>query len=271
MGGVRRDKTGMGFHLYPVIIRGVTPPIPGLLSRPTEEFQCLPTVIFFHGLNGSRNQVFQGRYQELALALQQLECNLLSIELRGHGERRENKVQPAVQNLLREIAHRARNPFAGAMEDIAKTVEFVIEKKIAHPGEIAVAGISWGALSVFYALHQESRVSCGAVLLPVCRITGLMEFRRLQGKAVVEPYEPIHFLENIPPKPLLFITAEKDTRADPRYSSELYECLAPRYEAESAQDRLAYMMLPGAGHAYTPAMTEIVVDWLKKYFLERNS
>lgn len=257
----------MGLHLYPVIIRGVHPPIPGLLSRPTEEFRPLPTVIFFHGLNGSRRQVFQGRYQELALALQTLECNLLSVELRGHGERRENKAQPAAQNLLRTLAHRAMNPFAGAMEDIAKIVEFVAEKKIAPPEAIAVAGISWGALSVFYALHQESRVTGGIALLPVCRITELLEFRRLQGKEIVEPYDPIHFTADVAPKPLLFITAEKDTRANPRYSGELYESLLPDYEAAGAAGRLAYIMLPGAGHAYHPAMTPAVVNWIRTYLV----
>ncbi|MFB3785191.1 MAG: alpha/beta hydrolase family protein [bacterium] len=261
----------MGLHLYPIIIRGVNPPVAGLLSRPTEEFRPLPTVIFFHGLNGSRSQVFQGRYQELAEALQRLECNLLSVELRGHGERRENKTQPAAQNLLRVIAHRTLNPFAGAMEDIAKIVEFTAEKKIAPPEAIAVAGISWGALSVFYALHQEPRVLGGIALLPVCRITDLLEFRRLQGKAAVEQYDPIHFTSGIAPKPLLFITGEKDTRANPRYASELYERLLPDYEAAGAASRLAYIMLPGAGHAYIPAMTAAVADWIKTNLVEKCS
>ncbi len=257
----------MPLHIYPVIIRSVSPPIQCLLSRPTSEFRSIPTIIYFHGLNGTRNQIFQDRYVEFAEAIQKIGCNLLAVELRGHGERREKKELPAIDNVMKIITHKELNPFDGAMEDIRKIIEFIIEKKITPPGEIAVAGLSWGAMHALYALKMERRIRCCLALLPVCKITSLIEFRGLEGNSLIQKYDPLNFIEKIAPKPLLLVTTEKDTRADPRYATQLYEKLYTEYVAEGAGDKLAYTMILKTGHAYHPKMTQLAVDWFRKHFL----
>ncbi|RJP23320.1 MAG: hypothetical protein C4527_20435 [Candidatus Omnitrophota bacterium] len=257
----------MPLHIYPVIIRSVSPPIQCLLSRPTPEFRSAPTILYFHGLNGTRNQVFQDRYVEFAEAMQKIGCNLMSVELRGHGERREKKEMPAIDNMMKIITHKELNPFDGAVLDIRKIIEFIIEKGIAPPSEIAVSGLSWGAMHALYAMKTERRIRCGLALLPVCKITALVEFRGLEGHPLIAQYEPLNFIEKVAPKPLLMITAEKDTRADPRFAGYLYEKLYPEYVAEGAGDKLAYYMLLNNGHAYHPKMTEMAAEWFKQHFL----
>jgi dienelactone hydrolase len=257
----------MVLHIFPILIRSVSPPIPCLLSRSTKEFRCLPTVIYLHGLNANRDQVFQDRYREFAEAMKSLGCNLLSMELPGHGERSKNRDIPASQNLIRLLGREEENPFVCFMEDIQKTVDFIVEDKIAGPGEIGVVGMAWGAANALYALRRERRIRCGALLAPVCKITSLMEFRHLQGNPIVEQYEPLNYAEKIAPKPLLFITGEKDMRANPSFASQLYQKLEPEYEALGAMSQLSYIMLAGATHAYHEDMTALLVDWIKKYLL----
>lgn len=257
----------MALHIYPVVIQNAVPPIQCLLSRPSTEFRCTSTVIYLHGLNGSRNQIFQDRYLEFAEAIQELGFNLLAVDLPYHGDRRKDKDLPAAQNIIKVIGHEEHNPFSRFLDEIQKVVDFIVEKKITRPGEIGIVGMAWGATNALYALCRERRIRCGVLLLPVCKITSLTEFRQLQNQPIVEQYEPLNYAQKIAPKPLLFITGEKDTRANPYFASQLYQKLEPEYEEAGASDKLAYAMLAGVPHAYHSDMTELTVDWFKKYLL----
>jgi len=259
--------TIMALHIYPVVIHSTTPPISGLLSRPSTEFRCTYTVIYLHGLNGSRNQIFQDRYLEFAEAIKALGSNLLAVDLPCHGDRRKDKNIPAAQNLLKVIGQEENNPFTVFLDDIPKIIDFAVEKKITRPGEIAVVGMAWGATNALYALCRERRIRCGVLLLPVCKITSMAEFRQIQNLPIIEQYEPLTFVQKIAPKPLLFITGEKDTRANPGYASQLYHQLEPEYAEAGVSDKLAYAMLAGVGHAYDSDMTELTVEWFKKHLL----
>ncbi len=257
----------MGLNIFPVTIRGVTPAIHGLLCRPGHEHRSLPTVLYFHGLNGTRNQIFQDRYVEFARTISGLGCNLLSVDLRAHGERRENKERPAIENMMKIITHKEKNPFDGAFEDIKVIVDFLIDKKITLPGKLAVTGLAWGGMHAMYALKSERRVSCAIALLPVCKITSLIEFKGLVKNALVQKHEPFNFVEKVAPKPLLLVTGEKDTRADPRYAAMMYEKLYPEYLSAGADKNLAYTMMLGTGHAYDPRLADWVVKWLNEHIL----
>ncbi len=221
----------MALHIYPATIRGVTPPIQCLLARPTPKTRTAPTLIYFHGLNGSRKQIFQGRYAELAEAIQENGWNILSVELRGHGSRRVNKNLSAIENIVNTITSNDHNPLDGALADIPAIVDFLLDKKIASVGAIATAGLSWGGMHALYALQKEPRIQCAAALMPICKITGMVEFQELEGHPLVERFEPLHALRELAPKPLLMITTEKDRRAHPRYASQLYEKTAARIRA----------------------------------------
>lgn len=208
---------------------------------------------------------------EFAEAMQELGCNLLAVELRCHGDRREKKELPAIQNMMKVITHKELNPFDGAMVDIEKIIDFVVEKQIARPGEIAVTGMAWGGMHVFYALRKDRRIRCGIALLPVCSIAEMIEFRTLKNNPLIQQYEPMNFAERLAPKPLLIVTGEKDTRAHPKYANALFNKLRPEYREADVEDNLAYSMLLGVGHAYDPQMTELTVYWLKKHLIVESS
>ncbi|MBD3267652.1 alpha/beta fold hydrolase [bacterium] len=257
----------MGLHIYPVTIKTSKPAMHCLLSRPTSENRSRPTIIYFHGLNGTRNQIFQDKNIEFAETIQNLGCNLLAAELPYHGERREKKDQPAAQYLIKHIHHEELNPFNMAFNDFKAIIDFLIEKRIATPSKIAVAGMSWGALHALYALKKDRRIRCCIALLPVCKITTLVEFRNMETEPIIQKHEPLQFIENIAPKPLLMLTAEKGSRSDPKYAVELYRKLQAEYHEADAEDCLAYSMILGAGHAYHPKMSQMVVNWLETHLL----
>lgn len=257
----------MSLHLFPVTIGKVSPPIHGLLSRPTSKMRTLPTMVYFHGLNGSRNQPFQDRYKEIAEAFQATNINFLSVDLREHGDRRKNKESTGVDNFLRALSAKDKNPFEGALKDFERIVEFLIEKQIAHPDHIGVMGLSWGAMHAMYALKVERHFRCCIALLPVCEITSLLEFKTYRGNPQIQRFEPMQFIEKIAPAPLLLITGEKDKRAKPEYAANLYEKLKDEYRRADAVDRLAYAMLLETGHAFDPKMTEMSLDWVNRYLL----
>jgi len=104
-------------------------------------------------------------------------------------------------------------------------------------------------------------------LLPVCKITSLIEFRGLGGDAIIQKYEPLQFIDTLAPKPLLILTAEKGARSDPTYACQLFERLRHEYVEQDIEDHLAYSMILGAGHAYHPLMSKMVVDWMQKFLL----
>lgn len=258
----------MGLHIYPATIRGVDPPISCLLSRPKPEFRTAPTVVYFHGLNGTRNQIFQDRFLAFAEMVKEIGCNLLSAELRAHGDRREDREKTAMENFVRGLRNKENNPFAGALADIRRIMEFIAEKKIAPPGRVAVCGMSWGALHAMYAMKIARSLRCGLALLPVGRIGAMMEFRKLAETPLIQKYEPLNFLRGLAPAPLLMLTAERDQRVDCRHAGELYERLLEEYEAAGAANRLVYKMLLGAGHAYDPRMTGYAREWFENFLLD---
>ena len=255
----------MGLHVYPVSIQSVHPPIRCLWSRPSPEFRTGPTVIYFHGLNSNRNQIFQETYLPLAEAIQALHYNLFAVELRHHGERRANKESTAVQNWLTEFAKNASNPFADTLTDLHAIVDFLLEKKIATPDRIAVTGLSWGAMHALYALTAEPRIHTGVALLPVCQIRSLIELKPLAHHPLLQQYEPLHYVKGLAPKPLLFVTAQNDTRAQPQHALALYRQLQTEYQQIGAETHLAYSMILGATHAYHPQLTERTTYWLRQH------
>lgn len=258
----------MALHIYPVTIQSVSPFIHCLLSRPTPESKICPTLVYFHGLNGTRNQIFQDRYVEFAESIKNLGFNLFSVDLQCHGDRRLHLERPGIENFLKLIMSKEINPFDAALKDIIATTDFLINKDIAVPGKIAVAGLSWGGMHALYALKIERRISCGIAMLPVCKISSMIEFSKLAGDPIIEKYEPLTYVEKIAPKPLLILTTEKGLRSDPKYASELYEKLRLEYKAGNAEQNLAYSMILGAGHAYHPQMSIMVCDWLRKHLLK---
>lgn len=257
----------MALHIYPVTIRTVSPFIQCLLSRPTTENRSAPTLIYFHGFNGSRNQIFQEKYIEFAEAIQAIGYNLLSVDLRGHGDRRDDRKSHALDNVLKLMKHPQKNPFDGAIADIEKVVQFLVEKKICLPHQIAVSGLSWGAMHALYALKLSHHIRCCIALLPVGKITNMIEFKRMGNDPLIKKYDPINYVSRIAPKPLLMISGEKDTRIDPLYAGKLYEKLYTEYKAANAGDKLVYKMLLNVGHHYDSRMTEMTVHWLKEHLV----
>ena len=257
----------MALHIYPVTIRSVTPFVQCLLSRPTTENRSAPTLIYFHGFNGTRNQIFQDKYVEFAEAVQAIGYNLLSIDLRGHGDRRDDRKSHALDNVMKLMKHPQKNPFDGAIADIEKTVQFLIEKKICLPQQIAACGLSWGAMHALYALKQSYHVRCCIALLPVGKITNMVEFKRMSTDPLVKKYDPLNYVTGIAPKPLLMISAENDTRINPLYAGQLYEKLYPEYKAAGAGDKLVYKMLLDVGHHYDSKMADMTVKWLKEHLV----
>lgn len=257
----------MSLHIYPVTIRTVSPFVQCLLSRPTTENRPAPTLLYFHGFNGTRNQIFQESYVEFAESIQAIGYNLLSIDLRGHGDRRENRQTPALENVMKLMKHPTKNPFDGAVEDIEKTIQFLVEKQISLPNQIASSGLSWGALHAMFALKLSHHVRCCIALLPMGKITNMVEFRRMGKDPLIQKYDPPNYIQRIAPKPLLMISAENDTRIDPLYAGRLYQHLHPEYKAAGASEKLAYKMLLDVGHHYDSRMSKMTVAWLKQHLV----
>ncbi|MBZ0255904.1 prolyl oligopeptidase family serine peptidase, partial [bacterium] len=133
-----------------------------------------------------------------------------------------------------------------------------------------VIGLSWGGTHVMYALKHERRIRCGISMLPVSSIGSLLEFRSLKENPLIKQYEPLNYVENLAPKPLLIVTGEKDKRAEPRFTSDLFNKLELEYADAGASDRLAYAMLLNAGHAYDERMTDMVIEWIQKYLIPES-
>lgn len=257
----------MSLHLFPVTIGKIDPPIHGILSQPEQKLRTLPTVIYFHGLNGTRNQPFQDRYRGIAELFQQRQVNFLSVDLREHGERRHRKHGTPTENILHMLKEGDANPIEQAFEDFQRLVEFVIEKQIARPPHIGAMGLSWGALHAMYALQQEEQIQTAVALLPVCCIHSLVEFRKFHNHPKVMPYEPLEFLRTLAPKPLLMITAEKDTRSRASYASDLYHQLLEDYRRAAAEENLIYAMMLDHGHSFHQRMTELTNDWIDRFLV----
>jgi hypothetical protein len=207
------------------------------------------TVLFFHGLGGSKevNERELGVFAERGLFA-------VGLDAVGQGERRyadfDERFAPGNPRLEEE--------FLQVVEATANEVPGVLDALVslgADPERLGISGVSQGGFICYRALLLDRRLRVAVALL------GSPEW------ALPMRESPHHHLEDFFPVALFSQTAGLDDVVHPSLARNFHERLEPLYAR--APERLRYREFPLSGHMMRPEDWDEAIrdaaDWLLRF------
>jgi len=192
--------------------------VTALLTLPRKAEQPLPTIILMHGL-GDRKTVdyIEAGNQYL------LEAGyaVLRLDISNHGDRFKYDYD---FDLTDGYRYWTRDLITQTVFDLRRAVDFIQTRKELDPGRIGYYGISLGGIIGTIFCSVEERVDVPVIVLAGGNLNLMFGKNALSGdtKDYLSIIDPINYVANISPRPLLMINAEDDDVIPPITSKLLF-------------------------------------------------
>ncbi|WP_224362090.1 dienelactone hydrolase family protein [Hyalangium versicolor] len=213
-------------------------------------------VLFFHGLNGSK----EVHERELRLFAEH-GLFAVGVDAVGHGERRFRDFDAR----FTQENPRVEEEFLGVVHATAREVpallDALVEQQGADPSRLGIGGASLGGFITYAALVEDRRLRAAVPFI------GSPEW------ALPLPASPHQHLERFFPVALFSQTAGLDEIVPPHRARKLHERLEPLYAR--APERLRYREYPESEHMMRPQdweeATRDAAAWLVRFLAEEPS
>jgi len=190
------------FHITFTSVHGKQ--VPALLSLPEKGEAPYPVVIAQHGL-GDHKDVDYMRYGDKILSEHGFAVMRIDFEL--HGER---ETQNFDQSMIQKYPYTFTNALSQTVFDLRRVTDYLDSRSDIDANHTAFLGISLGGIAGTVFCGVEPRVEYAIIIIA----GGGLEFVFGPGsdekQAMMAPVEPLNFVKQIAPHPLLFINAEHD-------------------------------------------------------------
>jgi cephalosporin-C deacetylase-like acetyl esterase len=208
-----------GLKLYSVSFTSVHDKrVTGLLSVPSQNKGPLPVIILLHGL-GDRKTVdyIEAGYQYF----QQSGYAVLRIDIDNHGDRKKYDYD---FDLTDGYRYWTRDIITQTVFDLRRSIDFLETRVEIDKDRIGFFGISLGGIIGTIFSGVDKRVKAPVIALAGGNLSlmfGLDAFTE-ETKDFFSIIDPINFVQEIAPRPLLMINAENDEVIDPLTSKLLF-------------------------------------------------
>jgi cephalosporin-C deacetylase-like acetyl esterase len=208
-----------GLKLYSVSFSSVHDKrVTGLLSIPDETKGPLPVIILLHGL-GDRKTVdyIEAGYQYF----QQSGYAVLRIDIDNHGDRKKYDYD---FDLTDGYRYWTRDIITQTVFDLRRSIDFLERRVEIDKDRIGFFGISLGGIIGTIFSGVDKRVKAPVIALAGGNLSlmfGIDAFTE-ETKDFFSIIDPINFVQEIAPRPLLMINAENDEVIDPLTSKLLF-------------------------------------------------
>lgn len=193
--------------------------VTGLLSLPENATAPLPVIILMHGLGDHKavdyvefgNQFFlKNGYA------------VLRLDISDHGDRKEDVYE---FDFTGKYRYWTRNVISQTVFDLRRAVDFIETRKELDPEKIGYYGISLGGITGTVFCGVEKRVKVPVIVLAGGQLDLLFKEKipSSEAKDFVSIIDPMNFVEQISPRPLLMINAKNDEVVPPKMSELLFE------------------------------------------------
>ncbi|MDZ7608141.1 MAG: acetylxylan esterase [Cyclobacteriaceae bacterium] len=193
--------------------------VTGLLAIPGEKTGTFPVVILLHGL-GDRKTV---DYIEAGNSLlTQHGYAVLRIDVANHGDR---KVLDYEFDLTDGYKYWTRDIIAQTVFDLRRAVDFLETRKEIDTERIGFFGISLGGMIGTVFCSVDNRVAVPVIALAGGNLSLMFGVDAITDEAreYFSIIDPINFVAQIKPRPLLMINAENDEVIPPITSKMLFK------------------------------------------------
>lgn len=193
--------------------------VTALLTLPAEREQPVPTIILMHGL-GDRKTVdyIEAGNQYLLDA----GYAVLRVDISNHGDRFKYDYD---FDLTTGYRYWTRDVITQTVFDLRRAVDFIQTREELDAGRIGFYGISLGGIIGTIFCSVEERVEVPVIVLAGGKLNLMFGKDALSGdtKDYLSIIDPINYVANISPRPLLMINAEDDDVVPPITSKLLFK------------------------------------------------
>jgi cephalosporin-C deacetylase-like acetyl esterase len=203
--------------------------VPGLLALPRKEGK-VPCIVFLHGYGGNKDDI---------LAAASLTAGegyaIVSIDAEYHGERREEGKELYSSNVADSV-----RGIAQTVIDLRRAVDYLETRPEIDPERIGyVAGSMGGILGAIF-IGVEPRIKAAALIVAGGNMSlmvkesqhstmpAIREFMQRENVSyeelqdLLDPIDPINFISNFSPRPLVFHLGRYDTIVPAEAGRQLY-------------------------------------------------
>jgi cephalosporin-C deacetylase-like acetyl esterase len=193
-------------------------PVAGLLTVRSDVTEPLPVVILLHGLGDRKTvdyiEVGHKYFSEAGYAV-------FRIDIDNHGER---KVYDYDFDLIDGYRYWTRDLVSQTVFDLRRAIDFLETRAEIDSKRIGLFGISLGGVIGTVFAGVDERVKVPVIALAGGNLTLMFGLDAVTDEArdFFSIIDPINFVENISPRPLLMINAENDEVIAPVTSKMLF-------------------------------------------------
>lgn len=192
--------------------------VTGLLSYPEGVGSDIPVIILIHGLGDQKNVDYIRAGENI---LRMAGYAVLRIDLYNHGERKKQDLQ---FDLKGENRYYSRDIIMRSVFDLRRAIDFIENTENLDASRIGYFGISLGGVIGTILSGVDDRIQVPVIALAGGRMNFMFGSKAF-SKSIRElflPIDPIHFVRNISPRPLLMLNAREDEIIPPMTSKFLY-------------------------------------------------
>ncbi|MBI3851530.1 MAG: prolyl oligopeptidase family serine peptidase [Verrucomicrobia bacterium] len=158
------------------------------------------------------------------------------------------------------------------VRDDLMALDYLVSRPEVDANRVGVTGISMGATRTWWLLALDDRIKTGVAVACLTRYQNLIEQQSLPGHGiyyfvpgVLNHFDTEAVVALIAPRPVLFLTGDKDS-ASPVEGIRIIESkVRPVYKLYNRQDAYESVIYPGVGHVYLPDMWDKMTAWMDRH------
>lgn len=209
------------YKLYSLTFKSVhNKTVTGLLTIPeNKKGKPLPVIILLHGMGDNKTVDYIEYGNEF---MSKNGYAVLRIDVSNHGDRFENDYDI---DLTGNYPFWARDVIIQTVFDLRRAVDFICTREELDYNHIGFLGISLGGITGTIFCGVEKRVKVSVIVLAGGQLNIMFGGKAFSSeiKDFLSVIEPLNFVEQISPRPLLMINAENDDVIPPIMSKLLYK------------------------------------------------
>ncbi|MGB5556348.1 MAG: alpha/beta fold hydrolase [Flavobacteriaceae bacterium] len=193
--------------------------VTGLLSIPKNRQGPLPVIILMHGLGDHKAVDYVEFGNNLLL---KNGYAVMRIDICDHGQRKKDEYD---FDLTGTYKYWTRNVISQTVFDLRRTIDFIETRKELDAARIGYYGISLGGIigTVFCGVDERVKVPVVALAGGQLNLLYKKDAFSKEAKDFVSIIEPLNFVSQISPRPLLMLNASNDEIIPPTMSTLLFD------------------------------------------------
>ncbi len=207
------------YPLYHITYKSVhDKKVTGLLALPKNGPSPFPVIILMHGLGDHKNVDYLAYGNDLFL---KHGYAVLRIDFSNHGERK-NEVYDF--DLTGKYKYWTRNVITQTVFDLRRAVDFIESRPELDAKRIGYYGISLGGITGTIFCGVDKRIKVPIIALAGGQLNLLYKKEAIlkEAKDFLSIVEPLNYVEQIAPRPLLMLNAKNDEIVPPIMSTLLF-------------------------------------------------